>query len=79
MSKRIYKHLAAFHPGYYVQSLIDDMEITQSEFAKRINTTDKTLSLLLKGEISLSHELAKNLSQMIGTTVDTWLNLQKNL
>lgn len=76
MSNKVYKDLAAFHPGYYVQDIIDDMEITQSEFAKRLNTIDKTLSQLLAGQISLSVDLANKLSQMTGTSVAMWLNLQ---
>lgn len=78
MSKNIYKELIAFHPGCYVKNIIDDMEITQSEFAKRLNTTDKTLSKLINGEISLSKNLANKLSLMTGTSIDLWLNLQKN-
>lgn len=77
MSKIEYKDIMAFHPGYYVKEVIEDMEMTQSEFAKRLNTTDKTLSKLLNGEIPLSNELAKSLSQMLGTSIDVWLNLQK--
>ena len=76
MSNKVYKDLAAFHPGYYVQDIIDDMEITQSEFAKRLNTTGKTLSQLLAGKIPLSMDLASKLSQMTGTSVTMWLNLQ---
>jgi addiction module HigA family antidote len=72
-----YKNIIAFHPGHYVKELIEDMEITQSELAKRMDTTDKTVSKLLSGEIPLSMELAKKLSQMTGVSVGTWLNLQK--
>lgn len=77
MSKIIYKELSAFHPGYYVKEILDDMEITQSEFAKRLNTTSKTLSELLAGKIDLSQDLAGKLSQMTGVPINTWLNLQK--
>lgn len=76
MSNKVYKDLAAFHPGYYVQDIIDDMEITQSEFAKRLNTNGKTLSLLLDGKISLPMNLASSLSQMTGTSITMWMNLQ---
>lgn len=77
MSKIEYKDIMAFHPGYYIKEIIEDMEMTQCEFAKRLDTTDKTLSKLLSGQISLSLEIAKKLSQMLGTSVDMWLNLQK--
>ena len=77
MLKDIYKDISAFHPGYYVQEIIEDMGITQSEFAKRLNTTSKTLSKLLNGEIPLSNDLAENLSLMLGTSINVWINLQK--
>lgn len=72
-----YKDLMAFHPGYYVEEIIDDMEITQEEFAIRLGTTPKTISKLLAGEINLSNDLAIKLSNMLGTSIDVWLNLQK--
>ena len=77
MSKIFYKELIAFHPGYYAKEILDDMEITQSEFAKRLGTTSKTLSELLASRIDLSEDMAGKLSQMTGVSLDTWLNLQK--
>ena len=77
MSKVEYKDIIAFHPGYYVKDVIDDLEMSQCEFAKRLEITDKTLSKLLSGEASLSKEIAKKMSQMLGTSVEVWLELQK--
>ncbi|MBR1727920.1 MAG: HigA family addiction module antidote protein [Selenomonadaceae bacterium] len=76
MNKLIYKNLIAFHPGYYLKDIIDCMDMTQDEFAKRLNTTSKTISKLLNGEIPLSKNLAENLALMMGTSVSVWLNLQ---
>ena len=72
-----YKELMAFHPGYYVAEIIEDMGISQKEFALRLGTTPKTISTLVNGQISLSNVLAKKLSVMLGTSVDVWLNIQK--
>lgn len=77
MSKTEYKEIIAFHPGYYVQDIIDDMEITQQEFAKRLGTTPKNLSQLLSGTIKLSMDIAQKLSIMTGTSVEMWANLEK--
>ena len=77
MNKIEYKELIAFHPGYYLKEIIEDMGITQDEFAKRLGTTGKSLSDLLNGKSNLSKEISLNLSIMFGTTVDVWLNLQK--
>ena len=66
----------AFHPGYYVADIIEDMGISQTEFATRLGTTGKTISKLVNGQINLSNDLSKKLSAMMGTSVEIWLNLQ---
>ena len=71
-----YKDAIAFHPGYYLNVIVDESGLTQVDFAKRLDTTPKNLSLLVRGEQSLSIDIAMKLSRMIGTTVSYWLNLQ---
>ena len=71
-----YKDILAFHPGYYVAELIEEMDISQAEFATRLDTTPKTVSLLVNGQTDISNDLAKKLSVMTGTSVSLWLNLQ---
>lgn len=72
-----YNEILAFHPGYYISEIIDETEITQDEFAKRLGTTPKTLSKIVNGKAKLSNEIAYKLSVMLDTSVDMWLNLQK--
>lgn len=71
-----YKDTIAFHPGYYIKEIIDDSGLTQADFAKRLDTTPKNLSYLVRGEQDLTIDMAMKLSRMIGTSVDYWLNLQ---
>lgn len=71
-----YKDIVAFQPGYYIADIIDDMEISQNEFAARMGTTAKTLSRLINGQANISNDLAKKLSVMLGTSVEVWQNLQ---
>ena len=71
-----YKDIVAFHPGYYIAEIIEDMEISQAEFATRMGTTTKTLSKLINGQANISNDLAKKLSVMMGTSVSVWQNLQ---
>jgi addiction module HigA family antidote len=66
----------AFHPGYYVAEIIEDMGVTQAEFAVRMGTTSKTLSQLVNGQANISNDLAQKLSTMLGTSIEFWLNLQ---
>lgn len=71
-----YNDTIAFHPGYYIKELVDESGLTQEDFAKRLDTTPKNLSLLIRGEQNLSIDIAMKLSRMVGTTVNYWLNLQ---
>jgi addiction module HigA family antidote len=71
-----YKDSVAFHPGYYIKEIIDESGLTQADFAARLNTTPKNLSLLVRGEQQLSVDMAMKLSNMLGTSAEYWLNLQ---
>lgn len=71
-----YNDKVAFHPGYYIRELVEESRLTQEDFAKRLDTTPKNLSLLIRGEQSLSIDIAMKLARMIGTSVNYWLNLQ---
>lgn len=71
-----YRDIMAFHPGYYVAEIIEDMGVTQAEFAVRMGTTSKTVSQLVNGQANISNDLAQKLSTMLGTNIEFWLNLQ---
>ncbi len=73
-----YDDKIAFHPGYYIKEIVEESGLTQEDFAKRLDTTPKNLSLLIRGEQSLSNDIAMKLSRMIGTSVSYWLNLQNS-
>lgn len=71
-----YGNITAFHPGYYISDLIDELEITQEELAHRLEITPKNLSELVNGKAPLSKNIAIRLSSMLGTSIEVWLNLQ---
>ena len=71
-----YKDITAFHPGYYVEEAIQDMNISQSELAKRLGVSERTLSLFIDGQIDVSYNLARRLSMVLGTSIKFWFNMQ---
>lgn len=72
-----YNDKIAFHPGYYLKEMVEESGLTQEDFAKRLGTTPKNLSILIRGEQSLSIDIATKLSRMYGTTINYWLSLQQ--
>ena len=72
-----YKDITAFHPGYYVEEAIQDMNISQNDFAKKLGIPEKTLSLFIDGKIDISYNLASKLSTVLGTSIQFWFNLQR--
>lgn len=71
-----YNNKMAFHPGYYIQELVKDSGLTQEDFAKRLDTTPKNLSLLIRGEQNLSIDIAVKLARLFNNSIEFWLNLQ---
>lgn len=71
-----YKDIVAFHPGSYIEDIIDDLNITQAEFAERLDISAKTVSKIVNGEENISNNVARKLSNVTGISVVTWLNLQ---
>jgi addiction module HigA family antidote len=72
-----YGDRVAFHPGYYIKEIIDDSGLTQADFARRLGTTPKNISVLIKGDQALSVDIANKLSRMLGTSITYWMNLQQ--
>jgi HTH-type transcriptional regulator/antitoxin HigA len=70
--------MVAFHPGYYVKDLIEELGIIPATFAERVGISKETIRELTNGEISLSDEIAHKLSVATGISVDLWLNLQRS-
>ena len=78
MSNKIveYKDLIAFHPGQYVEELIEDYNLTQKEFAERLGISEMKLGKLVNGEESISNDIAEKLTNITNISMKTWLNLQ---
>lgn len=73
-----YNGKIAFHPGYYIKEIVEESGLTQEDFAKRLDTTPKNLSLLLRGKQSLSVDMAMKLARMVGTSFNFWMSLQNS-
>lgn len=66
-----------FHPGYYVNELIEEMGVTQEGFALYVGVSPEIISLLVRGEVGLTEDVVLKLSNSFGMSAEVWLNLQK--
>jgi len=71
-----YKDIIALHPGQYLGELIEDYNLTQKEFAEKLGVSPKMIRKLVKGEQSISNEIAQKLEKFTNISMKTWLNLQ---
>lgn len=73
-----YNNIVAFHPGYYLKDILDDVGMSQEELAKRLDTSGKTVSLLINGKTDLTAEMAMKICMVFGTSFDLWMKLQQS-
>lgn len=64
------------HPGLLVKDAIEELGLSQSEFAFRTGMTIKNVSTLVNGESNITFEVALKLADYFGNSVEGWINLQ---
>lgn len=63
------------HPGEVLQDTVLN-EMTVTEFAKRLGVSRVALSRVVNGRAAVSAELAIRLAAALGTSVESWLQMQ---
>ncbi len=65
------------HPGEILKKdFMDPLKLSQSQLAKELNTTFRTINEIVNEKRNLSPEMAVRLSKYFGTSEELWLNLQ---
>ena len=68
------------HPGAILrEDVLPALNITQTEFAKRLGVSRLTVSDLLHEKRALSPDMALRLSKLLSTSPESWLNMQQTL
>lgn len=66
------------HPGIGIKDELDELGLTVAEAAKGLGVTRQQLYRVIRGESSVTPEMAFRLEKAIGSTADMWLRLQMN-
>ena len=65
------------HPGEIVkEDFMVPLKLKQTELAKALKTSFRTINEILNEKRSISPEMALRLARFFGTTPDVWLGLQ---
>jgi addiction module HigA family antidote len=66
------------HPGEILRAdVLPALDMTQTELAQRLGVSRLTVSELLHGKRALSADMAMRLARLLGTTPESWLNMQQ--
>lgn len=64
------------HPGVYIKDAIEELGLSQSEFAYRTGLSIKNVSTLINGESNITFDVAIKLASFFHNSVEGWINLQ---
>ena len=67
------------HPGEVLADLLEENNISQTEFAKHIGVSRRTINQIINGSRSITVDMAFRLSKAFGGTHQLWLNLQQQV
>ena len=68
--------MKAIHPGDFLAEILDETNISQAEFARRIGVSRMRVSHIVNGQRPVTAEMAHLIGKAFGQTPQYWMNLQ---
>jgi addiction module HigA family antidote len=65
------------HPGEILREELDTLDLPASALSKALNVPVHRITMILRGQRSVTADIALRLARYFGTTPELWLNLQK--
>jgi HTH-type transcriptional regulator/antitoxin HigA len=73
-----YQPRRAVHPGKTIERLLGEMGMSQKWLADRTGLTEKHISTMINGNVSITEDTALRLSNALGGSPEFWVNLNSN-
>jgi len=67
-----------YHPGEDLEEKLQEMGMSVKEFATRVSKPEKTIISILKGESSITPDMALSFEMVTHITAGMWLRMQKS-
>jgi len=71
-----YNGLPTIHPGEYLSEILEELGVSQAEFARTIGVSAMRISHITKGARPVTAELALLFGRAFDQTPQYWMNLQ---
>lgn len=68
--------LPAIHPGLFLAETLEELGLSQAEFARALGISRMQISHLVRGARPITAEMALLIAKALRQTPDYWLNLQ---
>ncbi|CAH1197749.1 Plasmid maintenance system antidote protein, XRE family [Candidatus Nitrotoga sp. BS] len=66
----------AIPPGEYLEEVLEDVDISQAELARRMGRPPQAINEIVKGEKAITPETALQLEQVLGVSAQFWSKLE---
>lgn len=76
-SVKFIENEVVFHPGYYIEELIDSLNTTTAGFAFLVGLPKETVEALVDGKMPMTKRIARKLYCRLGASEEFWMNLQQ--
>ena len=70
------RNTVAIPPGMTIREQLNNRNMSQKEFANRMDMSEKHISRLINGKVELSHDVALRLESVFGIPAKFWNNLE---
>jgi addiction module HigA family antidote len=68
--------IPAIHPGEHLAEELNELGMSASELARKLDVPPNRITAILKGQRGLTGDTALRLAHFFGTSAQFWLNLQ---
>ncbi len=69
-------NIPAIHPGEHLAEELNELGMSASELARRLDVPPNRITAILNGQRGLTGDTALRLAHFFGTSAQFWLNLQ---
>ena len=69
--------IGPIHPGEDLAEILEDLEITQAQFAKAIGVTPYRINRIINRRAPVTADMAVRIGRVFGQSAEFWMNLQQ--